>query len=160
MKFRTSIGQNLLEHSLEVSAIMGLMAGELHLNVQAARRIGLLHDIGKVISHEVEGTHALVGADIAAKFGELKLIVNGIACHHGECPAESIEASLCKPADAISAARLGARQGKVEGIMSKDCSNWRPWRLDSPVLTKPTPCKRVARFASLSSRRRSTIKEL
>lgn len=119
MKFRTSIGQNLLEHSLEVSAIMGLMAGELHLNVQAARRIGLLHDIGKVISHEVEGTHALVGADIAAKFGESKLIVNGIACHHSECPAESIEASLCKPADAISAARLGARQGKVEDYVKR-----------------------------------------
>lgn len=119
MKFRTSIGQNLLDHSLEVSALMGLMAGELHLSVQAARRIGLLHDVGKVISHEVEGTHALVGADIAAKFGESKLIVNGIACHHGELPAESIEASLCRPADAISAARLGARQGKVEDYVKR-----------------------------------------
>lgn len=119
MRFRTSIGQNLLEHSLEVSALMGLMAGELHLNVQAARRIGLLHDIGKVISHEVEGTHALVGAELAAKFGESKLIVNGIACHHGECLAETIEASLCRPADAISAARLGARQGKVEDYVKR-----------------------------------------
>lgn len=119
MKFRTSIGQNLLEHSLEVSALMGLMASELHLNALVARRIGLLHDIGKVISHEVEGSHASVGRDLALKFGESKQIANGIACHHQECPAESIEASLCKPADAISAARVGARQGKMEEYVKR-----------------------------------------
>lgn len=119
MKFRTSVGQNLLEHSLEVSALMGLMASELHLNALMARRIGLLHDIGKVVSHEVEGSHALVGRDLALKFGESKQVANGIACHHQECPAESIEGSLCKPADAISAARVGARQGKMEDYVKR-----------------------------------------
>ncbi len=119
MKFRTSVGQNLLEHSLEVSALMGLMAAELHLNAPLARRIGLLHDIGKVVSHEVEGSHALVGRDLAIKFGESQAVANGIACHHQECAAESIEASLCKPADAISAGRVGARQGKIEDYVKR-----------------------------------------
>lgn len=119
MKFRTSVGQNLLEHSLEVSSLMGLMAAELHLNAGLARRIGLLHDIGKVVSHEIEGSHALVGRDLAIKFGESQQVANGIACHHQECAAETIEASLCKPADAISASRIGARQGKIEDYVKR-----------------------------------------
>lgn len=109
LKFRHSYGQNMLEHSLEVSHIMGLMAGELGLDIDRAKRIGLLHDMGKAISHEVEGTHAIIGHDFALKYGESKEVANGIGCHHFEMEPISIEGSLCSSADAISASRLGAR---------------------------------------------------
>lgn len=114
LHFRYSYGQNILKHSLEVSYLMGLMAMELGLDVALAKRIGLLHDIGKALSHEREGSHALVGRDVALRCGESEALANGIGCHHGEILPLSIEASLCSAADAISASRPGARIEAVE----------------------------------------------
>lgn len=109
LKFRFSYGQNVLEHSLEVCQLMGLMAAELGLDVRLAKRIGLLHDMGKAVSHEVEGSHAVIGHNLALKYGESKEVANGIGCHHYEMEATTIEASFCAAADAISASRPGAR---------------------------------------------------
>lgn len=109
LKFLHSIGQNVLEHSLEVSHLMGMIAAELHLDVSLAKRIGLLHDIGKAVSHEMPGTHALIGRDLALKYGESPEVANGIGCHHHEIAPLTVEASFCAAADAISASRLGAR---------------------------------------------------
>lgn len=109
LKFRYSCGQNVLDHSLEVSYLMGMVASEMHLDVSLAKRIGLLHDIGKAVSHEVEGTHAMIGHDLALKCGESKEVANGIGCHHNELQPLTIEASFCKDMDAISASRPGAR---------------------------------------------------
>lgn len=109
LKYRYSLGQNVLEHSLEVSNLMGLMASELGLNASLARRIGLLHDIGKACTHEIQGTHALIGRDLALKYGESAEVANGIGCHHNEIEATTLEGSLCSAADAISASRPGAR---------------------------------------------------
>jgi len=119
LKFRNSIGQNVLEHSLEVSYIMGLMAGELGLDTVRAKRIGLLHDMGKAVSHEMEGTHAVIGHNLALKYGETKEVANGIGCHHFEMEAITIEGSLCNSADAISASRLGARVEAVEEYIKR-----------------------------------------
>lgn len=104
-----SYSQNLLEHSIEVSMLLGSIAGELSLDEKIARRIGLLHDIGKLLPTTQGATHALAGAAFAQKYGEKEIVVNGIACHHGEVQATSLEAALCGPADALSAARPGAR---------------------------------------------------
>lgn len=114
LKFRFSYGQNVLEHSLEVAHLMGLMAAELGGDSRMAKRIGLLHDLGKAVSHEVEGSHAIIGKDLALKYGESKEVANGIGCHHGEEEAKTLEASLCAPSDAISASRPGARNEDVE----------------------------------------------
>lgn len=114
LKFRFSLGQNVLDHSIEVSHLMGLMAAELGLDVRLAKRLGLLHDIGKAVSHEVEGSHALIGHDLAIKFGESKEVANGIGCHHQEMEPITVEGSLCSAADAISASRPGARIEAVE----------------------------------------------
>lgn len=119
LRFRFSYGQNVLDHSLEVSHLMGLMASELGLDVRLAKRIGLLHDIGKAISHEVEGTHAIIGHDLALKYGESKEVANGIGCHHFEMEATTIEASLCSAADAMSASRHGARSEPVEEYIKR-----------------------------------------
>jgi len=109
LKFRTSHGQNALDHSLEVSHLMGLIAAELSLDVSLAQRIGLLHDIGKALSHDMRGSHALVGHNIALRYGEMEEVANGIGCHHGEMEPISAVASLCCAADALSASRPGAR---------------------------------------------------
>lgn len=109
LKFRYSYGQNVLEHSLEVCHLMGMMAAELGLDVRMAKRIGLLHDMGKAVSHEMEGSHAIIGHDFALKYNETKEVANGIGCHHYEMEAMTIEGSLCSSADAISASRPGAR---------------------------------------------------
>ncbi|KAF3362437.1 Ribonuclease Y [Chlamydiales bacterium STE3] len=114
LKFRFSLGQNVLDHSIEVAHLMGLMAGELSLDIRLAKRIGLLHDIGKALTHEIEGSHALIGHDYALKFGETKEVANGIGCHHQELEPITIEGSLCSAADAISASRPGARIEAVE----------------------------------------------
>lgn len=119
LKFRFSFGQNVLEHSLEVSHLMGLMAAELELDVRLAKRIGLLHDMGKALSHEMEGSHAIVGHDFALRYGESKEVANGIGCHHYEIPATTIEGSLCSAADAISASRPGARIEAVEEYIKR-----------------------------------------
>lgn len=119
LKFRYSYGQNVLEHSLEVSHLMGLMASELGLDVRLAKRIGLLHDMGKAVSHEMEGSHAVIGHDFALKYGESREIANGIGCHHYEMEPITIEGSFCSAADAISASRPGARIEAVEEYIKR-----------------------------------------
>lgn len=119
LKFRYSYGQNVLDHSLEVSYLMGLMAAEMGLDVRLAKRIGLLHDVGKAVSHEIEGSHAIIGHDLALKYGESKDVANGIGCHHHEIAPLSVEADLCSAADAISAAREGARIEAVEEYIKR-----------------------------------------
>ncbi|MBP5319427.1 MAG: ribonuclease Y [Kiritimatiellae bacterium] len=109
LKFRTSFTQNVLRHSVEVANLMGMMAGELGLDPSVARRIGLFHDIGKAMDQEVQGGHAVIGADYLKRQGENALIVNGVASHHEDVPAESLYAVLCSAADAISSSRPGAR---------------------------------------------------
>ncbi len=119
LKFRYSYGQNVLDHSLEVSHLMGLMAAEMGLDVRLAKRIGLLHDVGKAVTHEIEGSHAIIGHDLALKYGENKEVANGIGCHHQEMPPSTIEADLCSAADAISASREGARIEAVEEYIKR-----------------------------------------
>ncbi len=109
LKYRTSYTQNVLVHSLEVSQLMGVMAGELDLDVSVAKRVGLFHDIGKALDHEVEGGHAIIGADLLKRHGEDLVVVNAVAAHHEEVPAETLYAHLCAAADAISSSRVGAR---------------------------------------------------
>lgn len=119
LKYRFSYGQNVLEHSLQVCHLMGIMATELGLDVRLAKRIGLLHDMGKAVTHEVEGTHALIGYEFALKYGESKEVANGIGCHHNEIPATTIEGSLCSVADTLSASLPGARNEAIEEYIKR-----------------------------------------
>lgn len=119
LKLRYSFGQNILDHSLEVSHIMGLFAAELGLDIKLAKRIGLLHDIGKALSHEVEGSHAIIGHDFVLKYGESTAVANGVGCHHFEMPANTVEGSLCSAADALSASRPGGRIEAVEEYIKR-----------------------------------------
>jgi len=109
LKYRTSYSQNVLQHSIEVSQLMGVMAGEIGLDVTIAKRIGLFHDIGKALDHEVEGGHAVIGADLLKRAGESPVMVNAVAAHHEEVEGESLFAILASAADAISSSRPGAR---------------------------------------------------
>jgi len=113
LHFRHSFAQNILQHSVEVAELMALMAAELRVDVLAAKRAGLLHDIGKALNHEVEGSHAIVGADVVRRYGESEEIVNAVASHHGEVPANGPLGALVSAADAISASRPGARSETV-----------------------------------------------
>jgi len=119
LKYRTSYAQNVLNHSLEVAFLCGSMAAELGLNDKDAKRIGFLHDVGKAVDHEVEGSHALIGAELAKKYGESQKVVNAIAAHHDEVKAGSIEAILVQAADALSAARPGARREMLETYIKR-----------------------------------------
>ena len=119
LKYRTSYGQNALQHMKEVSIIMAVMAGELNLDVTLAKRIGLLHDIGKAVTHEVEGPHAEIGAKLAKKYGESQEIVNAIASHHEEEESSSIYAILLQAADTVSATRPGARRETLENYIKR-----------------------------------------
>lgn len=119
LKYRYSYAQNVLRHSVETGFIAGLLASELRLNVKQARRAGLLHDIGKAVSHEQEGSHAVVGAQIAKKYGESPLIVNAIGSHHEDEPADSVLAHLVAASDALSGARPGARREMLETYIKR-----------------------------------------
>lgn len=118
LKYRTSYGQNQYQHAMEVAFLCGIMASELGLNVKKARRAGLLHDIGKAVDHEVEGTHAQIGAELAKKYGEASNIVQAIAAHHDDDPA-TILGNLVQAADALSGARPGARREMLETYVKR-----------------------------------------
>jgi len=119
LKFRTSFAQNVFQHSLEVAFLAGAMAAELNLNVKQAKRAGLLHDIGKAVDHEVEGPHALIGADLARKYGENQKIIHSIAAHHDDEKPQNTLAILIQAADALSAARPGARREMLETYVKR-----------------------------------------
>ncbi len=119
LKFRRSYGQNILKHSIEVAKLAGMIAAEIGADEQIAKRAGLLHDIGKAIDYEVEGTHALIGADILKKYGENRIVINAVAAHHEEVEPESVEAIIVQIADAVSASRAGARSETVEAYIKR-----------------------------------------
>lgn len=119
LKFRTSYAQNVLQHSVEVGFLCGIMATELGLNQKLARRMGLLHDIGKAIDHEVEGPHAVIGSKLAKKFGESPKVVHAIAAHHEDVPPSSVYALLVQAADSLSGARPGARKELLENYIKR-----------------------------------------
>ncbi|MFC1549013.1 ribonuclease Y [Candidatus Omnitrophota bacterium] len=119
LKFRTSYGQNVLQHSKETAYLMAAMAGELRLDMNLAKRIGALHDIGKAVSHEVEGTHAQIGAELAKKYGEPDIVCHAIEAHHADVEPRTLLAVLAQAADAISASRPGARRETLESYIKR-----------------------------------------
>lgn len=119
LKYRTSFSQNVYQHSLEVAHLCGILAAELGVNQKIAKRVGLLHDIGKAVDHEVEGSHAIIGADMAKRYGESNKVVEAIASHHNEAPVNTVYGFLVQAADSLSAARPGARREMLENYIKR-----------------------------------------
>jgi ribonuclease Y len=131
LKFRTSYAQNVLQHSVEVGFLCGIMAAELGLNQKLAKRMGLLHDIGKAIDHEVEGPHAVIGSKLAKKFGESPKVVHAIAAHHEDVPPSTVYALLVQAADGLSGARPGCPQGAAGKLHQAARGSWKPLPIPS-----------------------------